>query len=145
VPDDSFEVEGLDDDSEVLLLENLADPEDKLANVFADVSGGAGFEPLDLGGEEERPDGDPLLLEHDGIGVASETSGEDPVPLSKFRHTASGEPPSPRADEVHPGVATPPSAAKGTPLGRLKLVKRPKGSPAEPPRPSLIRRLLSSF
>ena len=113
LPDGNFEVEGLDDDSEVLLLEELADPEDELANAFADEPGEVGAEP--------------------------------PVLLSKFRHAASSEPPSPCADEGHPGVGTPPSAAKGTALGRLKLVKRFRGSPEAPPRPSLIRRLLSSY
>ncbi|GAG41554.1 unnamed protein product, partial [marine sediment metagenome] len=46
LPDGSFEVEGLDDDSEVLLLEELADPEDELANAFADEPGEIGAEPL---------------------------------------------------------------------------------------------------
>jgi hypothetical protein len=148
VPEDSFEIEGLDDDSEVLLLEKLADPKGKLADAFADGSGEFGSMPLELEGEEEKPEGDSLLSDLDdldGIGAAPEVSGEDAVPLSKFRHAASGESPPPSADQVRPGLATAPSAARGTPLGRLKLVKRPKGSSQEAPRPSLIRRLLSSF
>jgi hypothetical protein len=143
VPEDSFEIEGLDDGSEVLLLEKLADPEDKLADALADGSGELDSELFALEDEEEKPAGDSLLSELDGIVAAWEAPGEDAVPLSKFRHAASGESPSPPADQV--GVATAPSAARGTPLGRLKLVKRPRGSSQEAPRPSLIRRLLSSF
>ena len=145
LPDGSFEVEGLGDDSEILLLEELVDPEDELSNTFADEPGEIAAEPPGWKAEEEKPDSGPLLPALGGVAGASETSGEAPVPLSKFRRAASSEPPSPCPDEAHPSVGMPPSAAKGTALGRLKLVKRFKGGSEAPPGPSLIRRLLSSF
>jgi hypothetical protein len=143
--DDGFEVEGLDDDSEVLLLEKLADPADELAEAFDDGSSGGGDEPLARGGGEEKPEEDPVLGDLGSIGAVSEASGENPVPLSKFRHSASRGPLTPHAEEAPPGVAKASSGAKRTPLARLKLVKRVRGGSQEPPRPSLIRRLLSSF
>jgi hypothetical protein len=143
-PDDSFEDEGLYDD-EVLLLEEMADLEEDLPNAFAEERGGVGSGASTWGEEDEKPDSVPFVDAFGGAGDASEASGEARVPLSKFRHCAPREPLSSSVEEVHPGVGESPPAAKGTTLGRVKLVKRRKGGGDAPPRPSVIRRLLSSF
>jgi hypothetical protein len=48
-------------------------------------------------------------------------------------------------EEAYPGVEKSPPAKKRTALGRLKLVKRRNGSGDARSKPSVIRRLLSSF
>jgi hypothetical protein len=68
-----------------------------------------------------------------------------PVPLSKFRHRAPSPSPCPSEQEVSPDVVESRPASKRAPLGRLKLVKRRKGGGEAPSKPSVIRRLLSSF
>jgi hypothetical protein len=143
-PDDSFEVEGLYDD-EMLLLDEVAHPEDDLPSAFADERGGVDSRPSEWEQEDEKPDSAPVVDALGGAGGASEASGEAPVPLSKFRHCAPSQPPSPSVEEVQRGVGESPPAAKGAALGRLKLVKRRKGGGDHPPKPSVIRRLLSSF
>jgi hypothetical protein len=110
---------------------------------------------LDDGFEAEPPDDEVLLLEEvadsedDLPGVrAEEPGGVDPgppVPLSKFRHSAPSQSPPPSEGEVRPGLEESPPTAKGAALGRLKLVKRRKGRGEAPSKPSVIRRLLSSF
>jgi hypothetical protein len=122
--DDVFEVDGLDD--EVLLLEEVADPEEDLPDAFADPQGGIDSGSFELGEEAERP-------------------GAAPVLLSKFRHSAPSAPPSPSVEAAPPDVGESRPPAKGAALGRLKLVKRRKGGGDGPPKPSAIRRLLSSF
>ena len=90
--------------------------------------------------EAALPEDGPLGLlaaEPNGIGPRS------PVALSKFRHYAR-EPSLPQ-EEAHPGVEKSPPAEKRTALGRLKLVKRRNGSGDGRSKPSVIRRLLSSF
>jgi hypothetical protein len=67
------------------------------------------------------------------------------VSLSKFRHFAPSQPPPAKVEEVPPSVGKSVPAAKGAALGRLKLVKRRKDGGDGPPKPSVIRRLLSSF
>jgi hypothetical protein len=98
---------------EVLLLEEVADPQDDLPDVRI-----------------EAPDA---------------VESAPPVLLSKFRHCASDPPPSPSEESASPDVAESRPASKGTALGRLKLIKRrPDGNEALS-KPSVIRRLLSSF
>lgn len=104
---------------EVLLLEEVADPEDDLPDVRVE---------------------DPDVVE-----------SAPPVLLSKFRHCASDPPPSPSEEVASPDVAEPRPASKGTALpkgtalGRLKLVKRRQDGNEALSKPSVIRRLLSSF
>jgi len=143
-PDHSFEAEGLHDD-EVLLLEEVADPAGEPIVAFADEPFGVDGEPPELAVEEEKPDPDPLVDALDGIGAALEASEEAPVPLSKFRHFAPSQAPSPSVEAARVDDGESPRAAKGAPLGRLKLVKRRKGSGEGPAKPSAIQRLLSSF
>lgn len=137
--DDSFEVDGLDD--EVLLLEEVADPEVDLADAFVDPRGGFDSGSFESGEEAEKPDAAPFAEALDG----PERSGEAPVPLSKFRHSAPSDPPSRSVEGARPDVGESRPSAKGAALGRLKLVKRRKGGGDAPAKPSVIRRLLSSF
>jgi hypothetical protein len=100
---------------EVLLLDEVADSEEDLPDV-----------------RDEEPDGvDPA----------------PPVLLSKFRYCASDPSPSPSENEevASPDVAELRPASKGAALGRLKLVKRRQDGSEAPSKPSVIRRLLSSF
>jgi hypothetical protein len=143
-PDDSFEVEGLYDD-EVLLLEEVADPEEELADAFADEGGSDDSGPVDWEDADEKPDSAPFVGAVGGISGASEAPGGAPVSLSKFRHFAPSQPPPSKVEAAPPSVGELPPAAKGTALGRLKLVKRRKDGGDGPPKPSVIRRLLSSF
>ena len=111
--------------------------------------------PLDDSFGAELPDDEVLLLEDvadsedDLPGVRVEQPdgvGSEPrVPLSKFRHCAPSQSLRPSEGEVHPGPKESPPAAKGAALGRLKLVKRRKVRGEAPSKPSVIRRLLSSF
>jgi hypothetical protein len=141
--DDAFEVDGLDD--EVLLLEEVADPEDDLSDVFADSQGGIDLGSFESDEEAEKPDAAPFGEALGGAGGQSGGSGEAPVPLSKFRHSAPSDPPSSSVEGAPPDVGESRPPAKGAALGRLKLVKRRKGGGDGPPKPSAIRRLLSSF
>jgi hypothetical protein len=142
--DASFEAEGLDGE-DVLLLEEVADPEDGLPAAFADAVDGIDSESVESEGEDEKPDSSPWVDAPSRISGASEASGEAPVLLSKFRQFAPSQPPSRCVEEARPAVGESPPAVKSTALGRLKLVKRRKGGGEGPPRPSAIRRLLSSF
>jgi hypothetical protein len=79
---------------------------------------------------------------------AEESGGVDsapPVSLSKFRHCAPSHSPGASEEEVPSGVEESPPAVKGAALGRLKLVKRRKAGGEALSKPSVIRRLLSSF
>jgi hypothetical protein len=143
-PDDSLDAEGLDDD-EFLLLEEVADPAGEPVVAFADEPSGIDDEPPVLEVEEEKPDPDPFVDALDGIGAASEAPERAPVPLSKFRHFAPSQAPMPSVEGARIDDGESPRAAKGAPLGRLKLVKRHKGSGEGPAKPSVIQRLLSSF
>jgi len=90
--------------------------------------------------EAAFPEDGPLgLLAASPNGIGSKSA----VVLSKFRHWAP-EPLLP-LEEAHPGVEKSPPAKKRTALGRLKLVKRHNGSGDARSKPSVIRRLLSSF
>jgi hypothetical protein len=105
--------------------------------------------------EADPPDEQVLLLEEvadsedDLPGLRAEEPGgvdsEPQVPLSKFRQCAPSQSPPLSEEAVHPGPKESPAAAKGAALGRLKLVKRRKGRGETPSKPSVIRRLLSSF
>ena len=108
------------------------------------------------GDAEAVPQGDGVLLleevadsEEDLPGVrVEEPDGVDfppPVLLSKFRHLIPGPSSSPYEEEARPDVEDPRPASKRAALGRLKLVKRRQGGSEAPSRPSVIRRLLSSF
>ncbi len=108
------------------------------------------------GGVEAEPPGDEVLLleevadfEDDLPGVrAEEPDGVDsapPISLTKFRHSAPSPSPSTSEEEVSPDVVESRPASKGAALGRLKLVKRRQGGGEAPSKPSVIRRLLSSF
>ena len=108
------------------------------------------------GGAEAETQGDEVLLleevadfEDDLPGVRVEEPGgvdsAPPVPLSKFRHCAPSSSPRPSEEEVSPDVMESRPASKGAALGRLKLVKRRQGGGEAPSKPSVIRRLLSSF
>jgi hypothetical protein len=141
--DDVFEFDGLDD--EVLLLEEVADPEDDLPNAFADPRGGFELGSFESEEKAERPDAAPFGEAIGGSDGRSGGSAGAPVPLSKFRHNAPGDPPSASVKEARPDVGESRPPAKGAALGRLKLVKRSKGGGGAPAKPSVIRRLLSSF
>jgi hypothetical protein len=143
-PDDGFEADGLHD-GEVLLLEEVADFEDLLLSALPEEGDGVGSGSSAWGEEDEKPDSIPSVDAFGGAGAAPEASGEAPVPLSKFRHSAPREPLSSSVEAIHRDAGEPPPAAKGAPLGRLKLVKRRKGGGNSPAKPSVIRRLLSSF
>jgi len=108
------------------------------------------------GGAEAEPTGDEVLLleevadfEDDLPDVRVEGSnGVDsapPVSLTKFRHRAPSPSPTPSEEEASPDVVESRPASKGAALGRLKLVKRRKVGGEAPSKPSVIRRLLSSF
>jgi hypothetical protein len=114
-PDESFAAELLDD--EVLLLEEVADPDDDPSGVHAEESG-------------EVDSASPVSLSKFRNCAPSQSPSQSP---------------SPRQEEVLPNPEESPPVARRAALGRLKLAKRRKDGGDAPSRPSAIRRLLSSF
>jgi hypothetical protein len=138
-PDEGLAAEGLED--EVLLLEDLAD----LPEVSAEQGEEIGSQPFGPDIQVESPGFDLSADPSGSTGGVSETTGQASVPLSKFRQRApSPPPPEPEAEEL-PRAAEAPSAKRSAVLGRLKLVKRRKGTGDDPQKTSVIRRLLSSY